>query len=244
MNNNMTNISRGREEFPGKAMAPDPDEEEYEVDQGQAEQTGLVTQIVQTSEDEPIEDMPLADEEAAAESEMAEDADCSSDALPPKTEPKSGKKTLLLPDLVPMWKYMMSSAYGNRRLALYTFLNQQLRRGWLSQIVGFRVLNTVINKEACEFNGVTFWKIDRENFYADVDVTLTLKTPDGIREWNGILVCWCGFDDKFDLSVEELTKSVKRTEEDGYTMLSPFLIPYMTNKQMDEFAERLWIRYA
>lgn len=226
MNENALNISRGREEFPGKAMAPEPGK-------GVSE-TELSFQEEESAELHEVED----------EHEVVENPDCSSDALPPKTELRKGKKTLQLPELVSMWKYMMCRGYANRRLALYSFLNSQLHRGMLSDIVGFRVLNPVINREACEFKGVTFWKISRETFYADVKVTLKLKALDGIHEWNGILVCWCCFDDGFELSVEDLTESIDRSEVDGLIMLNPFLIPYMTNQQMDEFTERLWIDYG
>ena len=234
MNDNTLNVSRGKEEFPGKAMAPDPHvstagkknakREELEDDESQA------LQALQAD---------IAEEEA----DLPEDPDCSSDALPLKTEPKAGKKTLLLPDLVSMWKYMLCYGYANRRLALYSFLNLQLRRGDLSGIVGFKVLNHVINKEVCEFNGVTFWKIDRESFYADVKVTLKLRAPDGVHEWNGILTCWCSFDDGFELIIEGLSAGVERGTDDDLVMLNPFLVPYMTSKQMDEFAEQLWIKY-
>lgn len=178
-----------------------------------------------------------------AQDGIPESPDCSSDTLPTKTEPKPGKKTLLLPDLVSMWKYMLSSNYANRRLLLYSFLNQALRKGQLSETVGFRVLNRVINRDACEIKGVSFWKINRKNFYADVEVKLTLQSSDGLREWNGILECWCSFEGVYDMTVESLSKGEDRDAE-GYVRLSPFLVPYMTNQMMDKFAEQVWIDYG
>ena len=191
---------------------------------------------------DPEEESRLALEEE--QNSIPVETDCSSGLIPPKTESEKGTKTLRLPDLVSMWKYMLSRNYANRRLALYTHLNACLKRGWLSEIVGFKVLNRTINRQACEFTGVTFWKINRENCYADVNVTLKLETPVGQQEWKGILVCWCSFEnEEFAFSVEELAKSTDRKEE-GFVMLSPFLVPYMTSCAMDEFAEQVWFDYG
>ena len=139
---------------------------------------------------------------------------------------------------------MMSPRYANRRLVLYSFLNASLRRGALSSTVGFRVLNRVINHEVCDFKGVTFWKIDRENFWADIEVELKLRSTTGICVWKGFLECWCSFDDDgFSMSVENLTASSDH-EKEGYVRLSPFLVPYMTNGQMDGFGEWVWKEYG
>lgn len=45
------------------------------------------------------------------------------------------------------------------------------------------------------------------------------------------------------MSVEELTDGTDR-KDDGIVMLSPFLVPYYTNEQMDTFGDRVWIRYG
>ena len=173
-----------------------------------------------------VTDFPGATEITCAEN-------CASGAVPHGTQSKTGTKKIKIPDLVSMWKYMLSPKYANRRLALYTFLNKCLRRGQLSEIVGFRVMNRVINRDACNFTGVNFWKIDREEFYADVRVELKLRSSEGEIIWNGVLVCWCFFAEKqFSMSVEELAESVDRKAE-GLVLLSPFLVPYHTNQMMD-----------
>ena len=55
---------------------------------------------------DPEEEYRLAIEEE--QYHIPAEADCSSDAVPPKTESETGTKTLRLPDLVSMWKYMLS----------------------------------------------------------------------------------------------------------------------------------------
>lgn len=235
MNENDLFVGREMEKISGTAMAPEPTK---------APEPAMVSEPFASPESngEPYAADEIELEGQQSQEGIPESPDCSSDTLPLKTEPKSGKKTLQLPDLVSMWKYMLSKNYANRRLLLYSFLNQALRNGHLSDTVGFRVLNRVINREACEFTGVSFWKIDRENFYADVEVKLKLQSPDGQREWKGVLECWCSFEGDFNMSVESLVKTEDR-EEEGYVRLSPFLVPYMTNQMMDKFTEQVWIDF-
>ena len=89
MNENDVFASREMERIFGTAMAPEPfmaaaltgenfDADEIEFE-GQLSQDGI-----------------------------PENPDCSSDALPLKTAPAAGKKTLQLPDLVSMWKWIES----------------------------------------------------------------------------------------------------------------------------------------
>ena len=150
------------------------------------------TNVVTADNTVPIYEIDAAE----AQDIIPESLDCAGDTLPPSTEPRLGKKTLKLPELVTIWKYMLCKAYADKRVELYSFLNDNLRRGHLSEIVGFPILNKVINRDACELVGATFWKIDREDFYADVQIRLTLKTSGGQRTWSGIFVCWCSFDAK------------------------------------------------
>ena len=164
--------------------------------------------------------------------------DCSSDHVPHK-----GKRTIIVPDFNSMFKHLFNRELANKRLEVYSYLNRLLRRGQLSQIVGFPVYNRVIDREACEIKGVSFWKISRSEFFADVEVELTLRTRGNTIQWNGILVCWCGFADQFYMTVEDLT-DVNYHRDANMTPLSPFLVPYYKNKRMDEIAERLWEEYG
>ncbi len=170
--------------------------------------------------------------------------DCSTDLVPNGATNKKGKRVIEIPVLTSMTKFLFDKELGNQRLPMYTFLNRLLRNGSLSRIVGFRVLNSVINRQACDFTDVTYWKISREEFYADVNVQLTLETQDDVFEWKGVLICRCDFSiDGFFCEIEKLTGYVDRHSQ-GLIMLSPFLVPYYKNKMVDEEAEEMWIRYG
>ena len=167
---------------------------------------------------------------------LPEVEDCSSAVLPDTSEPGEGQKKVVISDPVSMGKYL----FDNYRVDLYTYLNKLLWNGTLSRIVGCRVLNRVLNSEAVDFPGVSFWRIDRENFYSDVSVELKLKTTVGSLTWNGVIEIWCSFEGDFTLSFESLGRSVDR---EGFDRLSTFLVPYFTNRRVDEVAEQLWLRY-
>ena len=163
--------------------------------------------------------------------------DCSTDAVPDSA--LSGeKKTILMPQVISMTKYL----FANYRLKMYSYLNHSLRTGALRSILGFHFTNKVLNKESCRFPGVSFWRIDRTSFWADVEVALRLNTASGSCEWRGVLSLWCSFDNGFSCSVEELSETCDRRAE-GFDPLSPFLIPYFKNKRVDEVAEDLWMQY-
>ena len=165
--------------------------------------------------------------------------DCTSDVVPEGTTNMEGKKKVLVPELITMTKVL----FDRHRLDMYTFLNNCLRTGGLATTVGKSIKNRVINHEVCNFSGVTYWRIDRANFFADVTVELKLQTSAGPVDWKGCLTCWCGFDDNgLFVSIEDLSDSVDRKDE-GLDMLSPYLVPYATNKRVDEISEALWIKY-
>ena len=164
--------------------------------------------------------------------------DCSCDAVPNGALSADGKKKIRLPEVVSMTKVF----FAKNRLQLYSYLRTCLRNGVLQSLVGLPIRTRVFNKETCTFPYVTFWRIDRTNFWADVDVVLKIDTAAGEIEWKGVLSTWCSFKKDLVCSVEDLNDCVNRREE-GYTMLSPFLIPYLTNRQVDESAEGIWRQY-
>ena len=149
-------------------------------------------------------------------------------------ENNDGEKEVLVVDAISFTKYLFSHYKG----ALYLELCKWLRNGRLSKIVGFPVLNSSINKAACIFPDVTYWRIDRENFYADIAVDMNLQTPTGTRRWKGYLTLWCSFEGEFSYTVEDMNPW-GHTEKDGFDRLSSYLVPIYTNKRMDEISEEM-----
>lgn len=84
---------------------------------------------------------------------VPEEEDCADD-----TVPELAKKEDSVPRMVPVADLisMTKIFYQRYRLSLYSFLNHRLRDGSLSRIIGERVLNRVINREACTFLNNTY----------------------------------------------------------------------------------------
>ena len=170
------------------------------------------------------------------------DPNCQSARMPYGVEDLEGKRVIEIPAFETMTHYLMSKNGADKRLTLYTFLNDLLRKGRLSGIVGFPVLNRVINRQACEFTNFRYWELDRYEFIADISVTLTLRSREGTREWKGVLVCSCGFTHQFYMTIEELVRQTNHAEE-GYVPLDSHLIQVFKGYQIDQEAEMMWFRY-
>lgn len=195
----------------------------------------------------------LNDKESKESWRYPEVENCAGDIIPERAEPQ----TLFLPDVISMTKYFCD----HYKLTMYSHLNHCLRDGSLARIVGFSFLDTWLNKQSCEFPAFSYWKIDRESFYTDVSVHLSLNTRNGIRHWYGTMVIWCGFpeddedeaaddtvfmcpdvpDDGFIYVIEDLVSG--SPDRSDYWKLSPFLVPYYRNEDMDHVTEKLWSKY-
>ena len=160
--------------------------------------------------------------------------------IPDMGRPAPSNDKVLVPELISMTKYL----FDNYRLKMYSFLNSSLRTGRLSDVVGIRVITRRINREVCNFPYVSYWKIDRCNFYSDVEVELKLQTYAGDLPWQGHLVLWCSFqEDGLHCDIEDFTDTTN-WEAEGYIRMSKYLVPYYTNKKVDELAESLWLKYG
>ena len=159
------------------------------------------------------------------------------DKYPVDVTDMEGKRWVYIPKLISMKKVLFS----RYKRSLYLYLNKSLRTGELSGLIGCQVLDQSINREVCEFQDVSFWRIDSENFYADVNVRLNLTTRYGKIAWKGVLTCWCNFGPQLSVSYEGLSTGVDR---DGCDLLSKYLVPCINNERIDKIAEELWELYC
>ena len=176
--------------------------------------------------------VPIADTQPIVENCM--------NGLIPECVEQGETKTVIVPEVTSMTKYL----FDHYRLTMYSYLNQCLRNGSLQRKTGFSISNRVINRSACTFTSVTYWRIDRLQFWADVKVELTLDTKHGLRYWTGFLTLWfeAGEDVLFHCSVEDLVPA-DELDRSGMLMLSPYLVPYFTNQRLDQETEAIWNEY-
>lgn len=175
------------------------------------------------------------------------------------------EEKLLFPDVISMTKYFCD----HYRLSMFSYLNSCLRDGSLAKTTGFLFHDKRLNKNSCEFLEFTYWRTERDTFYTDVFLRLSLKTDAGTRDWYGTLIIYCGFSDEEeeeDSVFQELLKSSVRRKgrevlpDDGFfygvedlvegkpnrrdcLLLSAFLVPYYKNVMVDKVAEWILKRY-
>ena len=144
---------------------------------------------------------------------------------------------------VPVFITVVNYIFRRYRLMMYSYMNQLLRLGRLRGITGIRFKNKVLNRDSLQFGFISIWKIDWSNFYADVSVRLHLDTEKGKKDWRGTLVLWGSFDGpELVCTAEELTSGTSRKEE-GLIPLSPYLVPYLRNSEVDRIAEKILKKY-
>ena len=177
------------------------------------------------------------------------DEDCSTDTVPSTdkreksgTEEQQPQKDEKHEVLIPILNSMTKVLFDRYRLHMYTYLNRLLSNGTLSRLVGRKVLNDRIRANVCNFKNVSYWRINRENFYAVVDVNLKLTTAAGPIDWTGYLLCWCSFANKLVVTMEDLTADLNMASE-GLELLDRYLVPYSTNQHVDHVAEEMWSKY-
>ena len=148
---------------------------------------------------------------------------CSNGIAPQPNTTADGKQKMTIPVVISMTKFL----FDHYRLNMYSYLNNSLRSGRLKNIVGFTFTNRTINREVCTFRGVTYWRMDRLNFWADVRISLLLNTADGMREWRGYLCLWFSAEHPGPLlgTIEEMLSEEEAPDRGGMTLLSPYLIP-------------------
>lgn len=170
-----------------------------------------------------------------------EQENCSTGIVPSEcaesAEDSKGQE-ILVPVLISMSKYL----FQHYRLTMYSYLNRSLKNGSLDSTVGFHVKNRIIDRHVCSFNNPTFWRVKRDTFIVNVGVTLCLDTADGNRPWEGFLNLWFQMGETVSCSVEYMG-SIDEMEDENLPMLSSYLVPIFSNRQMDDEAEAIWGKY-
>ena len=113
---------------------------------------------------------PIAERQAACADAQPDMENCSNGIAPQPNTLTEGAQKMKVPIVRSMTKYL----FDHYRLSMYSYLNNSLRRSQLERLVGFSFMNRKIDREVCTFRGVNYWRIDRLNFWADVQVSLLL----------------------------------------------------------------------
>ena len=89
----------------------------------------------------------------------------------------TGEKTILVPDIMNMNTYL----FRHCKTYLLGVINEKLVSGELSQMLGIPVVSERITADQCVFPNISYWRLNRTDFLADIDtqVQLLVETEAG-----------------------------------------------------------------
>ena len=142
-----------------------------------------------------------------------------------KKEP-TGEKTISVPDLVNMNTYLLRHC----KTYLLGILNEKLAAGELSEMLEIPVVSERIRREQCLFPNIMYWRLNRSDFLADIDVQVQLQveTEAGdITDTYGFYISlWFSAENDFEYDFYEMNRLDMKPDRD-YWKLDYYLIPIL-----------------
>ena len=122
-------------------------------------------------------------------------------------------------------------------------LNDLLVRGDLSEKLGVPVVSERIAPKDVSVTSVSYWRLNRTDFLADLDLTLCLTAEREGRDVPGrfglCLSLWFCTGEGFSFEVQELHRQEDRPDR-SFWKLDRFLVPILREDEIETGAERLW----
>ena len=125
-------------------------------------------------------------------------------------------------------------------------LNDRLVNGDLSLLLGRAVVSERIALHDLEMGTVTCWRLNRTDFLADIDLTLSLTMEQDGRDVPGqfgfCLSLWFCTEEGFSFEVQELHLAADKPDR-SFWKLDRFLVPILREDEIEAGAEHLWENY-
>lgn len=163
--------------------------------------------------------------------------DCDKSGIPKGAVNKSNSGKIKVADFTTFNSYFFDRKHGNMRKKINDYLNYALAYGELDRLTGREILTERITTQCYTLENLRFWGIDRAKFYTDMEVSISLDTPEGILRKKIMLRCFCEFDFKYRCEIYGIAE---KFEHKGLTRLSSYLVPVYRNYDVDCAAERIW----
>ena len=133
------------------------------------------------------------------------------------------------------------------RTELLAEVNDKLASGEISRMVEMPIISEIVKKEDFHIINISYWRINRSDFYADVSTQIELTV-----EMNGIDVkeafffyftIWFSFleDIQYELREFGLHSDKPKREE---IMLDQYLIPIFSTEGIEQSADEIWEKYC
>ncbi len=122
-------------------------------------------------------------------------------------------------------------------------MNTRLVNGDLSLLLGRAAVSERIAPRDLEIGGVSCWRLNRTDFLADVDLSVSLTVEQDGRDVPGrfgfCLSLWFCTEEGFSFEVQELHLAADKPDR-SFWKLDRFLVPILREDEIESGAERLW----
>ena len=122
-------------------------------------------------------------------------------------------------------------------------MNTRLAKGDLSALLRQPVVSEQVRSKDLRLGGITYWRLNRVDFLADVDLEADLVVESGGRDVPGtfafVLTLWFCTEEGFRFEVQGLCPAAERPER-SFWKLDRFLVPILRRDEIEAGAERIW----
>ena len=125
-------------------------------------------------------------------------------------------------------------------------MNARLAKGDLSALLRQAVVSEQVRAKDLRLGGITYWRLNRVDFLADVDLEVDLVVESEGRDVPGtfafVLTLWFCTEEGFRFEVQGLCPAAERPER-SFWKLDRFLVPILRRDEIEAGAERIWENY-
>ena len=122
-------------------------------------------------------------------------------------------------------------------------MNTRLAKGDLSALLRQPVVSEQVRAKDLRLGGITYWRLNRVDFLADVDLETDLVVESEGRDVPGtfafVLTLWFCTEEGFRFEVQGLCPAAERPER-SFWKLDRFLVPILRRDEIEAGAERIW----
>ena len=122
-------------------------------------------------------------------------------------------------------------------------MNDRLAEGGLSLLLSRDIVSERIEYRDLRITGCTYWRLNRTDFLADLDLSLRLDVLQDGRSLPGrfslCLSLWFSTEEGFGFEVQNLCLRENKPER-GFWKLDSYLVPILRKDEIEAGADRLW----
>ena len=151
-------------------------------------------------------------------------------------------RTWAVPDVCDMDRYLKDWFMP----LLLREMNARLAKGDLSALLRQPVVSERITAKDLHPGAVAYWRLNRVDFLADVDLSADLTVESGGKDvrtaFGFVLTLWFCTEEDFRCEVQDLRRADDRPGR-SFWKLDRFLVPILRRDEIEDGADRLWETY-